>query len=59
MTTEAEKRPLDASVEDAFWEREQLNMVSARLVPPENPDQVVGFLGPVRDRLPHQPQRAG
>ena len=37
-------RIASASVEDAFWEQEQLNMVSARLVPPENPDQVVGFL---------------
>ncbi len=37
-------RIASASVEDAFWEQEQLNMVSARLVPPENPDQVAGFL---------------
>ncbi len=33
-----------SAVENAFWDQEQLNMVAARLVPPEDPDEVVRFL---------------
>ncbi len=37
-------RVASTSLENAFWEEEQVNMVAARLVPPENPEQVVRFL---------------
>ena len=37
-------RIASTAVEDAFWEEEQVNMVSARLVPPGNPDEVARFL---------------
>jgi signal transduction histidine kinase len=33
-----------ASVEDAFWEQEQLNMVAARLDPPRDAQEVPAFL---------------
>jgi signal transduction histidine kinase len=33
-----------ASVEDAFWEQEQLEMVSARLSPPQTPGDIDQFL---------------
>jgi signal transduction histidine kinase len=33
-----------SAVEDAFWEQEQLNMVSARLSPPGDPESVRNFL---------------
>jgi len=33
-----------SAVEDALWEREQLNMVAYRLDPPTTPKEVVGFL---------------
>lgn len=32
------------AVENSFWEREQVNMVAARLDPPESPGEVVSFL---------------
>jgi signal transduction histidine kinase len=32
------------AVEDALWEQEQLNMVSARLAPPEGPEAIQRFL---------------
>jgi len=41
-----------ASVEDALWEREQLSMVAARLVPPETPSEVVGFLNDFLEESP-------
>jgi signal transduction histidine kinase len=42
-----------ASVEDALWEQEQLNMVSARLDPPKNPQEVTVFLDRLRGENPH------
>jgi len=42
-----------SSVEDAFWEQEQLNMVSARLDPPRNPREVTRFLDRFRADNPH------
>lgn len=41
------------SVEDAFWEQEQLNMVSARLDPPRNPAEVADFLKELLKQNPH------
>lgn len=41
------------SVEDAFWEQEQLNMVSARLDPPRNPAEVANFLKDLLKENPH------
>lgn len=41
------------SVEDAFWEQEQLNMVSARLDPPRNPAEVAEFLKDLLKENPH------
>ncbi len=43
-------RVASASVENAFWEREQVNMVAARLDPPESPGEVVAFLGDFQER---------
>jgi signal transduction histidine kinase len=40
------------AIEDAYWELEQLNMVSARLVPPENPGEVKEFLNRFQDENP-------
>ncbi len=40
------------ALEDAYWEKEQLNMVSARLVPPENPVEVKEFLNRFQDENP-------
>jgi signal transduction histidine kinase len=40
------------ALEDAFWEQEQLNMVAARLVPPENPAEVKQFLNRFQDENP-------
>jgi hypothetical protein len=42
-----------ASVEDALWEQEQLNMVSARLNPPKNPQEVTAFLNRLQGENAH------
>jgi signal transduction histidine kinase len=41
------------SVEDALWEQEQLNMVAARLHPPENQTGIPGFLNKLLEDSPH------
>jgi signal transduction histidine kinase len=42
-----------SSVEDAFWEQEQLIMVSARLDPPRTPREVTDFVDRFRSENPH------
>ena len=41
------------SVEEALWEQEQLSMVSARLSPPKDPQQVMDFLHRSLSKNPH------